>query len=253
VPGIVRGDSGNPPAARNDAAAASPSSTYVLDPSIVADDTGREVTDTADTTGPGGTSPIPPDTFVGSVSDTGPQYPATDTGSVIDGSFQLVDQNGTPVTPTGAVTGLTLSAEGDPGYLAPGQTADPLYDATDATPGGGDTGSVLISPYIKPGSTTGTYYNHYSWLATMEDLLLTGRSCTNPSNADTPLVAGTVCGGLDGEGHLGYAAQPGLTTFGSDVFTAELFRPAHKPSGPWQRRTITPGARSSKQRFGRRG
>ena len=34
-------------------------STYVVDPSIVADDTGRAVIDTVDTTGPGGTSPIP--------------------------------------------------------------------------------------------------------------------------------------------------------------------------------------------------
>jgi hypothetical protein len=27
-----------------------------------------------------------------------------------------------------------------------------------------------------------------------------------------------VSGGLDGEGHLGFAAQRGLTTFGRDVF-----------------------------------
>jgi hypothetical protein len=89
----------------------------------------------------------------------------------------------------------------------------------------------LISPLIKPGTVTGTYYNHYSWLRTMEDLLLTGRSCANPNNADTPLFAGTVCGGLDGQGHLGYAAQPGLTAFGPDVFTAQSFRPADVPPG----------------------
>jgi hypothetical protein len=29
-----------------------------------------------------------------------------------------------------------------------------------------------------------------------------------------------VCGGLDGQGHIGYAAQTGLATFGTDVFTA---------------------------------
>ncbi len=129
VPNIVRGGSGNSPGARNDAAVGSASSTYVLDASILADDTGRMVTDTVDTTGPGGTSPIPPNTFVGTVSDTGPQFATSATGSVIDGSFQLVDQSGTPVNPTGAVTGLTMSAEGAPGFLAPGQTADPLYDA----------------------------------------------------------------------------------------------------------------------------
>ena len=93
-------------------------------------------------------------------------------------------------------------------------TADPLFDPTDFTPGGGDTGTVLISPLIKPGTVSSTYYNHYSTLRTLEDLLLTGQSCTNPSNADTPLAAGTVCGGLDGQGHIGYAAQAGLATFG---------------------------------------
>jgi hypothetical protein len=214
VPGIVRGGSGSSPAARNDVAAASASSTYVLDSSILADDTGRQVTDTADATGPGGASPIPANTFVGTVSDTGPQLAASPKGSVIDGSFQLVNQAGVPITPTGPVSGITLSAEGAPGHLAPGQTADPLYDAEDATPGGGDTGSVLISPFIQPGTTSTTFYNHYSWLRTMEDIF----GVSSGHDHDT-LPAGTVSGGIDGKGHLGFAAQPGLAPFGEDVFT----------------------------------
>jgi hypothetical protein len=133
---------------------------------------------------------------------------------VTNGSFQLVDQTGTPVTPTGAVSGITLSAEGDPGNLAPGQTADPLWDATHATPGGGDTGSVLISPYIRPGTVSRVFYNHYSWLRTMEDLFQVSHG-----NDHATLPAGTVSGGLDGAGHLGSAAQPGLAPFGPDVFT----------------------------------
>jgi hypothetical protein len=214
VPNIVLGGSGTTPGARNDTkVAAGPNATYVEDSSIVADDTGRQVTDTVDTTGPGGTSPIPADTFVGTVSDTGPQLASSPTGSVINGSFQLVDQSGTPVTPTGVVTGLTLSAEGAPGFLTPGETADPLYDAADATPGGGDTGSVLISPLIKPGTTSSTYYNHYSWLATMEDIF-----AVSSGHDHVKLPVGTVSGGLDGDGHLGYAAQPGLAPFGRDVF-----------------------------------
>ncbi len=96
----------------------------------------------------------------------------------------------------------------------------------DFTPGGGDTGTVLISPLITPGTVSSTYYNHYSTLRTLEDLLLTGQTCT-----DTPLVAGTVCGGLDGKGHLGYAAQAGLATFGPDVFTAQSFQPVNSPPG----------------------
>ena len=83
---------------------------------------------------------------------------------------------------------------------------------------------MLISPLIKPGTVSSTYYNHYSTLRTMEDLLLTGQTCTNPTNADTPLAAGTVCGGLDGQGHIGYAAQAGLADFGPDVFTASPSR-----------------------------
>ena len=110
-------------------------------------------------------------------------------------------------------------------------TADPLFDPTDFTPGGGDTGTVLISPLIKPGTVSSTYYNHYSTLRTLEDLFLTGKSCTNPSNADTPLAAGTVCGGLDGQGHIGYAAQAGLASFGPDVFTAEHFTAVTVPPG----------------------
>jgi hypothetical protein len=213
VPGIVRGGSGNSPGARNDTAAAGASSTYILDSSILADDTGRAVTDTVDKTGPGGTSPIPPNTFVGTVSDVGPRFATSPTGSVVEGSFQLVDQAGTPITPTGAVTGITLSAEGAPGALLPGQTADPLYDATDATPGGGNTGSVLISPLIRPGSSSSTFYNHYSWLRTMEDIFGVGGG-----HARTNLEVGTISGGLDGAGHLGFAAQAGLAPFGPDVF-----------------------------------
>ena len=223
VPGIVRGGSGTTPGARTDVAAAGKTSPFVLDQAITAIDTGRGVTDTADLTGPGGTSPIPADTFVGTVSDTGPNFPTTSTGSVVNGSFELVDKSGSPVTPTGAVSGITLSAEGAPGYLTSGQTADPLYDATDATPGGGDTGSVLISPLIKPGTTTSRFYDHYSWLRTMEDIFqVTG------GHDHSSLPAGTVSGGIDGHGHLGYAAETGLAPFGTDVFN-NLPHVTHKP------------------------
>jgi len=99
-----------------------------------------------------------------------------------------------------ATNGVTLGAETN--------ATDPLFNATDPTTGGGDTGSVLISPYITPGTVSHVYYNHYSWLRTMEDLFQVG--------AASP--------GLDGLGHLGYAAQPGLAPFGPDVFNS--------PGGP---------------------
>lgn len=73
---------------------------------------------------------------------------------------------------------------------------------TNVYPGGGQIGAVLFnSQLIVPGSvnTTG-YYNHFSALRSFEDLL------------------GIDCGGDDGFGHLGYAAQHNLATFGADVF-----------------------------------
>ena len=62
--------------------------------------------------------------------------------------------------------------------------------------------AVLLNPrYIIPGTdnTTGSY-NHYSALRSYEDLL------------------GLWRGGIDGFGHIGFAAQPGLAAFGRDVF-----------------------------------
>ncbi|WP_194923666.1 alkaline phosphatase family protein [Catenulispora pinisilvae] len=70
----------------------------------------------------------------------------------------------------------------------------------DTTPGGGITGAVMISRFIKPGSVSAQPYNHYSWLRSMEDLF------------------GVKHGGTDGKGHLGYAAADGLRPFGGDVY-----------------------------------
>ena len=225
-------------------------SSLVGDAKINADDTGRLVSGT-DATG----DTIPPDTFVGAVSDTGPialSGNSSTTGASNNyakpwvGTFQLLNDSGQPVAlPNGFNGNITLGAEGATSTVGSAScpsgseaattsgcaTADPLYDPTDFTAGGGDTGTVLISPLIKPGTVSSTYYNHYSALRTLEDLLLTGQSCGEPSNADTPLAAGTVCGGLDGEGHIGYAAQSGLASFGPDVFTAQSFTPVASPPG----------------------
>jgi hypothetical protein len=57
-------------------------------------------------------------------------------------------------------------------------------------PGGGRTGTVVISPFVRPGTTSDTPYNHYSFLRTLEDLF--------------------------GLSPLGYAARS--TAFGADVF-----------------------------------
>ena len=82
-----------------------------------------------------------------------------------------------------------------PADPAPGGYADGIPG-----PGGGITGTVMISPFISPGSEspTGfhlntTDYNHYSLLRSLEDLF-----------------------GINE--HLGYAAPDSVVPFGSDVF-----------------------------------
>ena len=60
-------------------------------------------------------------------------------------------------------------------------------------PGGGRIGAVLLSPFVKARTVSKTSYNHYAMLRTLEDIF-----------------------GLE---HLGYAAQPGLNSFGRDVFS----------------------------------
>lgn len=70
-------------------------------------------------------------------------------------------------------------------------------------PGGGRVGAVLVSPYIKAGSTSSQPYNHYSLLRSIEDLF------------SLP--------------HLGYAAAAGLRPFGADVYTQPAGpRPVHR-------------------------
>ena len=185
------GDFPTPDTTRSDTATAAAGSSTIADNAIVATDIGRTVS------GAG----IPSNACVGQVTDTPvtATAPSQSGGSVDTGSFQLVDcTTGSADTTTGALSGtgnITLGARTP--------ATDPLYDMYDATTGGGDTGSVLISPYIKPGTVSDVYYNHYSWLRTMEDLF-------NVAPASP---------GLDGQGHLGYAAQPGLAPFGPDVFT----------------------------------
>src|SRR5713101_1946993 len=60
-------------------------------------------------------------------------------------------------------------------------------------PGGGRTGAVLLSRFIKPGTVSNVPYNHYSLLRSVEDVF--------------------------GLRHLGYASRSGLASFGRDVFS----------------------------------
>ena len=60
--------------------------------------------------------------------------------------------------------------------------------------GGGEVGALLLSPYVKAGTTNPEQYNHFSLLRTIEDLY--------------------------GLKHLGYAAASGVSSFNSSVFSA---------------------------------
>lgn len=129
-------------------------------------------------------------------------------------SVQLVQQNGSPLTYEGtsatqqavALTAATDSAN------------DPFFDPYDATLGGGDAGAVVISPYVKPGTVSNTYYNHYSLLRTVEDVFGEQGNGSNDLTYGVSPGSTTQTGTLNGP-YLGFAGQPGLAPFGSDVFT----------------------------------
>jgi Phosphoesterase family len=183
----LRGSAGTVPGPRVDSGATAPAgSSTISDNAAVITDVGRTVT------GAG----IPAAAFVGTVTNSAvtATQPVQNGGFAVAGSFAVVDRSGRPLQTTAPVSGVTLGARTP--------ATDPLFDARSATNGGGDTGSVLISPFIRPGSTSTRFYNHYSWLRTIEDLFVVARASR----------------GLDGRGHLGYAAQPGLAPFGTDVF-----------------------------------
>ena len=59
-------------------------------------------------------------------------------------------------------------------------------------PGGGKVGAVILSKFVKAGTTNDTPYNHYSLLCSIEDVF-----------------------GLD---HLGLAGDPTTACFGTDVY-----------------------------------
>jgi hypothetical protein len=73
-------------------------------------------------------------------------------------------------------------------------SASAQYDLNFPAPGGGRTGAVLLSPFIKPGTVSNVGYNHYSLLKSIENIFKIKE-------------------------HLGYANQAGLAAFGDDIFT----------------------------------
>jgi phosphatidylinositol-3-phosphatase len=82
-----------------------------------------------------------------------------------------------------------------PNLPPPAAAETPASGPVKPSGGGGRVGLLLISPYVEPGSVEESgYYNHFSLLRSIEELL--------------------------GQEPLGYAASPALTGFESSVFNA---------------------------------
>jgi len=80
-----------------------------------------------------------------------------------------------------------------PNLPAP-STEPPASGPVKPTGGGGRLGLLLISPFVEPGTTSETYFNHFSLLATIEDLFSLEK--------------------------IGYAAEPAITGFDESIFNA---------------------------------
>jgi phosphatidylinositol-3-phosphatase len=92
------------------------------------------------------------------------------------------------ITDEGGTSGACCNEHPGPNEKLPGVSG----------PGGGRIGALAISRYIRPGTVSNVGYNHYSLLRTVFDIFKLGAF---------------------GQHYLGYAGQPGLVSFGSDIFT----------------------------------
>jgi hypothetical protein len=137
-------------------------------------------TTTAGTTTAGATTGTTTGTTTGSPTTAGTTTTGTTDTTSTTGSATTT---GTTTTDTTATTAPTTPTS--PVSLGSGQTTP--------TGGGGQVGLLLISPYVKANSTDVVdYFNHYSLLATIENMF--------------------------GIHRLGYSGAPGLPLFSSGVF-----------------------------------
>src|SRR5207302_2242641 len=89
----------------------------------------------------------------------------------------------------GADASACCDEQPGPNTPAPGQTG----------PGGGRLGAVVVSPFVRAGTTSAMPYNHYSLLRSLEDIF-----------------------GLD---HLGMAAAADLRPFGDEIYDNRFVAP----------------------------
>ncbi len=105
--------------------------------------------------------------------------------AAIDGTFTVFDGTACCNEPSGPNTQL-------PGVPDAAKIFGLTITGGVGNSGGGQTGTILVSPFIKPGTVTMTSYNHYYTLHSIESFF--------------------------GLSFLGYAGNPGTTSFGTDIF-----------------------------------
>jgi hypothetical protein len=123
-----------------------------------------------------------------------------------DGLIIINFDESAPGSEVPSATGVTITFNGaiccgeepGPNLAAYPQTASikagpATYLLTYANYGGDNTGAVMLSPFIKPGTVSTVGYNHYSMLRSIEDIF--------------------------GLTHLGYAQGAAVVPFGKDIFT----------------------------------
>jgi hypothetical protein len=110
-----------------------------------------------------------------------------------DGGMIAITSTEAPQDAEGPDTSSCCISPDFPNLPAPPAEA-PATGPVKPTGGGGRVGLLLISPFVEPGTTSETYFNHFSLLATIEELF-----------------------GLE---KIGYAAEPAITGFDESTFNA---------------------------------
>ena len=109
-------------------------------------------------------------------------------GGMIAITSAQAPQEGEEADESGCCVDLAYPNLPDAGSVAP--ATGPVRE----TGGGGRVGLLLLSPFVEPGTTNETYFNHLSLLITIEELFELER--------------------------IGYAAEPALTGFDESIFNA---------------------------------
>jgi hypothetical protein len=143
---------------------------------------------------PGSTTSTSTTSTTGSNTQTGCSTQGVTTGTTTSTTPTGSSTPSSTTTQTGSTT--QGSTTGTTGATGPGGACPSLGNGqTKPTGGGGQVGLLLLSQYVKPGTMdVFDYFNHFSLLASIEDLF--------------------------GLKRLGYASERGLPVFGSSVYTA---------------------------------